>query len=89
MENPTKTGKTREMNVLIVGAGAVGLVYGKHLQAGGATVSFLIKPKHRAQAEAGYALNPRGINVHYSDVFLREDLMDVAAARRLLRAVVV
>jgi len=26
--------------------------------------------------------------VHYSDVFLREDLMDVAAARRLLRAVV-
>ena len=40
-------------------------------------------------AEAGYALNPAGINVHYSDVFLREDLMDVAAARRLLRAVVV
>ena len=40
-------------------------------------------------AEAGYALNPGGVNVHYSDVFLREDLMDVAAARRLLRAVVV
>ena len=40
-------------------------------------------------AAAGYALNPAGINVHYSDVFLREDLMDVAAARRLLRAVVV
>ena len=40
-------------------------------------------------AEAGYALNPRGVNVHYSDVFLREDLMDVAAARRLLGAVVV
>ena len=39
-------------------------------------------------AEAGYALNPAGVNVHYSDVFLREDLMDVAAARRLLRAVV-
>ena len=40
-------------------------------------------------AEAGYALNPGGVNVHFSDVFLREDLMDVAAARRLLRAVVV
>ena len=40
-------------------------------------------------AEAGYALNPGGVNVHYSDVFLREDLMDVSAARRLLRAVVV
>ena len=40
-------------------------------------------------AEAGYTLNPAGVNVHYSDVFLREDLMDVAAARRLLRAVVV
>ena len=40
-------------------------------------------------AAAGYALNPGGINVHYSDVFLREDLMDVAAARRPLRAVVV
>ena len=26
-------------------------------------------------AEAGYALNPGGINVHFSDVFVREDLM--------------
>ena len=40
-------------------------------------------------AAAGYALNPGGINVHYSDVFLREDLMGAAEARRLLRAVVV
>ena len=40
-------------------------------------------------AEAGYALNPGGINVHFSDVFLREDLMGAAEARRLLRAVVV
>ena len=40
-------------------------------------------------AAAGYALNPAGINVHYSDVFLREDLMGAAEARRLLRAVVV
>ena len=40
-------------------------------------------------AAAGYALNPAGVNVHYSDVFLREDLMGAAEARRLLRAVVV
>ena len=40
-------------------------------------------------AAAGYALNPGGINVHYSDVFLREDLMGAAEARRLLSAVVV
>ena len=40
-------------------------------------------------AEAGYALNPAGVNVHYSDVFLREDLMGAAEARRLLSAVVV
>jgi len=40
-------------------------------------------------AAAGYALNPGGVNVHYSDVFLREDLMGAAEARRLLRAVVV
>ena len=40
-------------------------------------------------AEAGYALNPGAINVHYSDVFLRDDLMGAAEARRLLRAVVV
>ena len=40
-------------------------------------------------AAAGYVLNPAGVNVHYSDVFLREDLMGAAEARRLLRAVVV
>ena len=40
-------------------------------------------------AAAGYALNPSGINVHYSDVFLREDLMGTAEARRLLNDVVV
>uniref|UniRef100_A0A7S3ZQX4 Methyltransferase FkbM domain-containing protein n=1 Tax=Pelagomonas calceolata TaxID=35677 RepID=A0A7S3ZQX4_9STRA len=40
-------------------------------------------------AEAGYALNPGGINVHFSDVFVREDLMGAAEARRLLFSAVV
>ena len=40
-------------------------------------------------AEAGYALNPRGINVHFSDVFVREDLMGATEARRLLLSAVV
>ncbi len=42
------------MKVLVVGAGAVGLVYGRHLQLGGAKVSFLVKEKHAAEARAGY-----------------------------------
>ena len=40
-------------------------------------------------AEAGYALNPGGINVHFSDVFVREDLMGAAEARRILLSAVV
>lgn len=46
------------MNILIVGAGAVGLVYGRHLALGGANVSFLVKPKYAADAQAGYAMYP-------------------------------
>ena len=40
-------------------------------------------------AEAGYALNPGGIQVHFSDVFVREDLMGAAEARRILLSAVV
>ncbi len=46
------------MKALLVGAGAVGQVYGRHLQLGGAEVSFFVKEKYRAQAEAGYTLYP-------------------------------
>jgi ketopantoate reductase len=48
------------MRALVVGAGAVGQVYGRHLQAGGASVAFLVKPKHAAELRGGltlYALN--------------------------------
>ena len=46
------------MNALIVGAGAVGQVYGSHLQRGGAKVSFLVKEKYRAALEGGVDLYP-------------------------------
>lgn len=50
------------VRALVVGAGAVGLPYGRHLQLGGAEVTFLIKPRHAAELEDGvtlYALNDR------------------------------
>ncbi|KAJ3333225.1 hypothetical protein HDU76_010383 [Blyttiomyces sp. JEL0837] len=34
------------MNVLIVGAGAVGTIYGAHLHRSGVNVTYLVKPKH-------------------------------------------
>ncbi|MCK6506850.1 2-dehydropantoate 2-reductase [Myxococcota bacterium] len=44
------------MHALLVGAGAVGQVYGRHLQRGGAQVSFLVKPRHAAEARAGFTM---------------------------------
>ena len=44
------------MRVLIVGAGAVGQVYGHHLQRGGAEVTFLVKPRYETDARAGFTL---------------------------------
>lgn len=41
----------RALRVLVVGGGAVGQVYAHHLQRGGATVSFFVRKKHRAQTE--------------------------------------
>jgi ketopantoate reductase len=46
------------MRALIVGAGAVGQVYGRHLQAGGAQVGFLVKPAHADEARGGFTLYP-------------------------------
>lgn len=42
--------------VLVIGAGAVGLVYGSHLQRGGAEVALFVRERRRAEASAGYAL---------------------------------
>lgn len=42
--------------VLIIGAGAVGQVYGHFMQRGGASVSFLVKEKYREACEKGFTL---------------------------------
>lgn len=44
--------------ILIVGAGAVGQVYGAHLQAGGAELVLYLKPRHVAAAAEGFLLRP-------------------------------
>ena len=44
------------VRVLIVGAGAVGQVYGHFMQRGGASVSFLVKEKYKASCEQGFTL---------------------------------
>ena len=46
------------MKVLVVGAGAVGQVYGYHLAKGGADVTFYVRPKYAADARAGFKLYP-------------------------------
>jgi ketopantoate reductase len=46
------------VRVLVVGAGAVGQVYGYHLARGGAEVAFLIKPAHAAELAAPLTLYP-------------------------------
>jgi len=46
------------METLIVGAGAVGQVYGRHLSLGGAAVTFLVKPKYREAASEGFRVYP-------------------------------
>lgn len=46
------------MRILIVGAGAVGQVYGRHLAQGGAQVTFFVKPKYEAEVAAGLTLYP-------------------------------
>lgn len=44
------------MKILIVGAGAVGQVYGRHLAMGGAEVWCLVKPAHVEAAARGFVL---------------------------------
>ncbi len=50
------------MRALVVGAGAVGQVFGRHLAEGGAEVTFLVKEKYADEARRGfpmYRLNKR------------------------------
>lgn len=46
------------MRILIVGAGAVGQVYARHLQLGGAEIGLYVKPKYRDACAQGLTLYP-------------------------------
>lgn len=46
------------MKVLLFGAGAVGQVYGDHLQRGGAEVSFFVREKYAEECREGFTLYP-------------------------------
>ncbi len=61
------------VNVLIVGAGAVGQVYARHLQLAGHHVSFLVKEKYRVQCQAGLPLYPLNGFQKGEQVTLRPD----------------
>ena len=46
------------MKALVVGAGAVGQVYGRALVRAGAEVTYLVKPRHEEAARRGFVLHP-------------------------------
>lgn len=46
------------MKILVIGAGAVGQIYGYHFHKGGAEVSYLIKEKYLTELSAGMRLFP-------------------------------
>jgi ketopantoate reductase len=48
--------------VLLVGAGAVGQVFGKYLQAAGCELSFLVKDPYAEEARRGYTLYELGLS---------------------------
>lgn len=61
------------MNVLVIGAGAVGQVYGRHLQLGGAKVSFLVRPKHKGEHDDGFTMYPLHTKGEYAPVVFKPD----------------
>lgn len=46
------------MNVLLIGAGAVGQAYGRHFHLGGANVTFYVRPKYADETRKGFAMYP-------------------------------
>lgn len=46
------------MKALVVGAGAVGAVYGRHLALGGAELTFFVRERRRAEVRAGLTFYP-------------------------------
>jgi 2-dehydropantoate 2-reductase len=74
------------MRALVVGAGAVGQAYARHLQLGGADVTFFVRDKYRATLERGldmYWLNaPRPTEPARFETFGIVTRPDEVAARR-------
>jgi hypothetical protein len=46
------------MNVLLIGAGAVGQAYGRHFHLGGANVTFYVRPHYAEETRKGFAMYP-------------------------------
>lgn len=71
------------MRILLVGAGAVGQVYGRHLAAAGHAPSFFVKPAHVAALTSGMPLHRLGHFRRHSEIWtdytLLTELDDVAA----------
>jgi 2-dehydropantoate 2-reductase len=69
------------MRALVVGAGAVGQVFGYHLAKGGADVTFLVKDKYIDECKRGfrmYPLNMGGRPVHFDTFSLTTEAAGVA-----------
>jgi len=78
----------RVPRVLVVGAGAVGQVYGHHLHRGGAEVAFLVKPAHAAELAGPLTLYPlnrprrqRAQPVAFGEFRVHTDVATVARER--------
>lgn len=75
------------MRVLLVGAGAVGQVFGWHLQQGGAEIAYRVKPKYAEETRRGFALyplnrrRPREAPVRFEGFDVLTDLEQVAGDR--------
>jgi hypothetical protein len=54
---PVQTFATETIDTLVVGAGAVGSVFGHHLASGGARVGYLVKPAHAEAVRRGLDLH--------------------------------
>ncbi len=73
------------MNILIVGAGAVGSVYGYHLHEGGAKVSYLVKPRHLDSMKNGIQLyfkkiaSKKSKSILFTDYKVFSDAKDLQA----------
>jgi hypothetical protein len=71
------------VKTLIVGAGAVGQVYGRHLSLGGADVTFWVKAKYREAASKGFAMYPlnrkaRSEPVRFAEFSVVDSISEVA-----------